>query len=71
MSVIGFFIQKTGYMTKILTDWYIKCSVYEKFVGKGRIHSVQPIFKVHNSQKLRIIYLKIFLKIPRLLALLE
>ena len=49
MSAMGFVIQKIGCMTKILTDWYIKCSVYEKFVGRGRIHSVRPIFKDHNS----------------------
>lgn len=45
---MGFVIQKTGCMTKILTDWYIKCSVYEKFVGEGREFTVGH-FKVHNS----------------------
>lgn len=46
---MGFGGQKTGCMTKALTDLYIKCNVYVKLVGGARIHSVQPIFKVHNS----------------------
>lgn len=36
---------------RLLTDLYIKCNVHIKLVVGGRIHSAQPIFKVHNSEK--------------------